>query len=280
MEKVGIVDAGGGFRGVYACGALDRCLEEGVSFDLCIGVSAGSANLASFIAGQMGRNYRFYTHYGMRKKYASLGNYVRHGSFLGLDYIYSTLSNADGEDPLDYAAMKANPADFIVVAADARTGDVRYFTKEDMHKDDYDILKASCAIPGVCRPYEIDGIPYFDGALGDPVPVERAFAEGCDRVVVLLTKPANVARTPGQDPTFARMVRRKYPHAATALLNRAERYNEGVRIAREYERAGRALIVSPDDTCGVSTLTRDKDRLDALYAKGYGDGEQIVSFLN
>ena len=31
--------------------------------------------------------------------------------------------------------------------------------------------------------------------IGDPVPVEKAFASGCDRVVVLVTKPENVLRT-------------------------------------------------------------------------------------
>ena len=35
----------------------------------------------------------------------------------------------------------------------------------------------------------IQGVPYYDGALGDPVPVEKAFQLGCERVVMILTKP-------------------------------------------------------------------------------------------
>lgn len=50
--KTGIVDVGGGLRGVYAAGVFDHCLEKGISFDLCIGVSAGSANVTSYMAGQ------------------------------------------------------------------------------------------------------------------------------------------------------------------------------------------------------------------------------------
>lgn len=49
--KTGVVDAGGGFRGIYAVGVLDYCMEHGIRFDLGIGVSAGSANLASYAAG-------------------------------------------------------------------------------------------------------------------------------------------------------------------------------------------------------------------------------------
>ena len=54
--KYGVIDVGGGLRGIYGAGVLDRCLEEDLRFDLCIGVSAGSANMASYLAGQHGRN--------------------------------------------------------------------------------------------------------------------------------------------------------------------------------------------------------------------------------
>ena len=104
--KTGIVDVGGGFRGIYACGVLDYCLDRKISFDLGVGVSAGSANLASFIAGQRGRNFTFYTKYGLRKQYASVGNFLRKRSFIDMDYVYSTLSNHDGEKVLSRVKRK------------------------------------------------------------------------------------------------------------------------------------------------------------------------------
>ena len=64
---LGIIDVGGGLRDIYGAGVLDHCLTRGISFDYCIGVSAGSANLSSYIAGQPGRNYRFYTDYRFRQ---------------------------------------------------------------------------------------------------------------------------------------------------------------------------------------------------------------------
>lgn len=36
---------------------FDYCRDENILFDLCIDVSAGSANVASYIAGQEKRNY-------------------------------------------------------------------------------------------------------------------------------------------------------------------------------------------------------------------------------
>ena len=278
--KTGIVDVGGGLRDIYGAGVLDRCLDEGIHFDLCIGVSAGSANLAAYLAGQRGRNYKFYTEYAFRKEYMSMKNFVQSRSYVGLDYAYSVLSNSDGEDPLDYAHIAADPAEFLVVASDAESGTVKYFTKADMSQDNYDICKASCAIPFVCRPYPIGQRVYYDGALSDPVPVAKAMEEGCDKVVVILTRPKDVVRAVGKDEMIARRIRRKYPLASDNLLRRSERYNAGVALAKEYQRQGKALIVAPPSTGGLSTLSRDKDALTHFYRRGYADAASIGAFLN
>ena len=55
----GIVDVGGGLRGIYGAGIFDYCMEQGIHFDYCIGVSAGSANVCSYIAGQKGEIISF-----------------------------------------------------------------------------------------------------------------------------------------------------------------------------------------------------------------------------
>ncbi|MBD9218901.1 MAG: patatin family protein, partial [Clostridiales bacterium] len=49
--KIGVVDVGGGMRGIYGAGVFDRCIDDKVTFDYGIGVSAGSANISSFMAG-------------------------------------------------------------------------------------------------------------------------------------------------------------------------------------------------------------------------------------
>ena len=66
--KTVVVDVGGGLRGIYAAGVFDRCLEENIQFYAGMGVSAGSANIASYIAGQKGRNYHFYTEYFLQER--------------------------------------------------------------------------------------------------------------------------------------------------------------------------------------------------------------------
>lgn len=277
--KTGVIDVGGGYRGIYAAGVLDYCMDHDIRFDLGIGISAGSANIISFVAGQCRRNYQFYSEYGLRKEYASLKNFISKGSFVDMDYVYGTLSNSDGENPLDFDAVVKNPMDLVFIAADAETGKTKYFSKQDIHQDDYSVMKASCAIPFVCHPYAVGDTVYFDGALGDPVPVQKAFDLGCDRVVLLLTRPENVPRDSKKDEKLAALIQHRYPNAAERLRLRAQMYNEGVALAKQYESEGKALIVAPDDTCGVSTLTRDFDALDKLYHKGYADGVKIADYL-
>ena len=276
--KTGIIDVGGGFRDIYGAGVLDWCLDHAIAFDYCIGVSAGSGNLISYLAGQRGRNHRFYTEYIFRKPYASLENYLRHRSYVNLDYAYSTLSNSDGEFPLDYPAFARNPAQFIVVCCDAQTGEPVYFDRTHIAQDRYDVLKASSALPMVCAPYEVEGIKGLDGGIVDPIPVLKAFEDGCDRVVLILTRPVAQLREQKKDILPARLLSKTYPRAAERLLERYRAYNDGIEIAQKYEKLGQLLIIAPDDICGLSTLTKSRERLEQMYQKGLHDAEAIGRF--
>lgn len=274
-----VIDVGGGMRGVYAAGVLDKCLEEGISFDVGIGVSAGSANISTFMAGQKKRNYKYYTEYSQRKEYMGIGNLIKNGGYLNLDYAYGVLPVKDGENPFDFESFNKNTTRFISVATDALTGEAVYFEKDKMRQDNYDILKASAAIPVICTTCKIDGRQYFDGALSDPVPIQKAFELGCDKVVLILTKPKDTLRVPGKDKVLASMIKRKFPIASKKLSGRADKYNEEINKAKEYEKEGKVLILSPEDTCGMDTLTRDLESMDKMYNLGMRDAEKIKTFL-
>ena len=222
---------------------------------------------------------KFYTEYGLRKEYASVRNFIFKRSFVDLDYCYGTLSNSDGEYPLDYLAVKNNPMNFIAVATNAITGKTKYFTVEDMAQDNYNIMKASSALPFASPPYEISGELYFDGGLSDIVPIKKAFDEGCDRVVLILTKPRDTIRTPEKDTFFANRIKKKYPKAAENLVKRAETYNNAVALAKEYEKKGKVLIIAPTDTFGVDTLTKNAESMKKLYDSGHQDGKSILDFI-
>lgn len=277
--KIGVVDVGGGLRGSFGAGVLDYCMEQGIRFDFGIGVSAGAANISSYMANQRGRNFVFYTEYFQREQYMGVKNLIHTGSYIGLDYIYSSLSDHEGDYPLDWKTIRNDPRDMMIVATDANTGLPHYFHKYDMRQDSYDPIKASCCVPVVNRPYKVNGIPYYDGGLSDPVPYEKAFEAGCDKVVVILTRPEDYRRIPKNDKIIADLLHPHYPNASQAMRNRSVIYNQQLDECEYLQIQGKVCIVAPDSIGKMKTLTKDKDSIEALYYKGYEAGKKILNFV-
>lgn len=278
--KIGIIDVGGGMKGIYGAGIFDYLIDNNVEIPYCIGVSAGSANIASYLSKQSGRNKKYYQEYSFEKDYMSIHNYLRKGSFLDLDYIYGGLSNEGGKYPWDYDAAMSNSAEMVVVATDAKTGKAVYFNKNDFAKNDYGMLKAYSCIPIVCKPYNWKGKEYFDGGISDPIPIKKAFKDGCTHVIVILTRPIDYRKKTEHERFFKRL-RKKYPKIEEKLYTRCDLYNNQLEETLEkYVKNGKAFVIGPDDVCNVDTLKRKKSNLEKLYKKGYQDGKEIEKYIN
>ena len=277
---LGIIDVGGGMRGSFTAGIYDYLNDQGVQpFDYLIGVSAGSGNMVSYLAGQRGRNLRFYLDYAFRKEYMSMHNMLRTGSYINLDYPYTFLSGPGGEDPVDLEAFNASSARYEAVVTDAQTGEAVYYDKAELREGNFDVIKASCCVPGACRPYPVMGRLGFDGGVADPVPYRRALEQGCDRIVLLLTRPVDYLRPPLDHQEVMEKALRRWPNAYAALLRRAARYNRDVAAVKEMEARGRALVAGPADIGGMATLTKDKEAVERLYHMGYAEGPRIMEFV-
>lgn len=227
-HTTGLVVEGGGMKCAYNAGILDSFLEHDISVDYCIGVSAGAGNLASYLAGQKGRNLRFFTEHIHSPRYFGLASLVSTGDLFGLQYIYGTLTRAGGKDPLDFEAVLRNPTRYEAVVTNALTGKAEYYGKDMLHQDDYRLLMASSAIPAVCRPVELGGTPYYDGGLSDAIPVRRALDKGCDRLVVILSKNRAYLRKPQKFRILYSGICRQYPEVVRAIDHRHEVYNQNL----------------------------------------------------
>ena len=271
QKKIGLVVEGGGMKCAYNAGILDAFLDHNITFDYCIGVSGGAGNLASYLAGQRGRNLRFFTEHIHSSNYFGLKSLLKTGNLFGLQYIYGVLSNSTGKDPLDFSAIMKNPAEYQVVVTNALTGKPEYFGKEEMKQDDYRLIMASCAIPAACRPVEVNGTPYFDGGITDAVPVQHAFAKGCDRLVVILSKTRDFVRKPqGMRFLYARLCRR-YPQVVSVIDQRHITYNQNLKEVFALEKAGKAFVFAPSQPIQVGTYSMNEQAERELYALGVDD---------
>lgn len=274
--KTGIVFEGGAFRTIFSCGVMDAFLENDIMPDYMIGVSAGAAYGVSYASRQKGRNLKILMDYCHDKRYMGIHNLMNHHnkSYYGLDFAYDTIPNE--LLPFDYDTFNAYPGEFYAVVTNVLTGKPEYmrYTTEDRTNT---LLRATCALP-VLFPYiYMNGTPYLDGGLSDSIPFERAFRDGCDRVVVVLTREAGYRKkTTASVKTLARAYL-KYPELAKDLVKRAGRYNQCLKRLEKYEKSGKVIVIRPDSTAGFSRLERDKEKIMALYDDGYSKGMAIAN---
>ena len=277
--KYALIDIGGGMRDAFGAGVTDYLLDENISIKCCIGVSAGASNLANYISGQRGRGLRFYDTYPNRKEYMGFWQLIRHGSFLNMKYIYEDISFPGKEDPFDIASYTASDQDLTLVATEALSGNPVYFPKSSLAPFEMRAVEASGTIPVLCRPTIIDDIPYFDGGVSDPIPYRKAFDMGAERIIVVITKRRDDFRNPGKDRKAVFILSRKYPECAKALELRAATYNRQLRDVIELEKEGKALLIAPDDTFGVTTTKHGREDVRKLYRHGYEKAGLIKDFI-
>ena len=278
-EKIGLVVEGGGMKCAYNAGILDVFLDHQITFDYCIGVSGGAGNVASFVAGQRGRNIRFFTEHIHSPQYFGVKSLLKTGNLFGLQYIYGDLTNTTGKDPLDFPAIMKNPAEYEVAATNAVTGEAEYFGKEDMKQDDYRPIMASSAIPAACRPVVINGVPYYDGGISDAIPVRRALEKGCDRIVVILSKQRDYVRKPQGMRFLYSTLCRKYPKIIEDIDRRHITYRENLQEVFDLEKKGKAFVFAPSEHVKVGTYSMDEKTERILYdlgVKDFSDQEEAL----
>jgi predicted patatin/cPLA2 family phospholipase len=186
---VALVLEGGGFRGMYTAGVLERFLHERLHFERLIGVSAGAAYGVSYVSRQMGRNLAVSNTYAWTKQYYGLRNFLRTGSFFDWEFIYGEVPQK--LIPLDYAEIRRSSTRFEIVVASCRNGRAVYVPANDLDPDSLkDLLAATSSLPLISKKIAIGGEQYMDGGIADSIPTARALATGSDRVVVVLTRPA------------------------------------------------------------------------------------------
>lgn len=243
--KVGLVLEGGGMRGVYTAGVLDALINQNYCADYLIGVSAGCTNGASYISWQKERGMRTNINYIDDKRYLSFSSYLKTGSLFGMDFLFYDIP--EKLDPFDYDSCFKSKCDYRVGVTNIETGKEEYFGKEALKKEDRNIvLRASVSLPIASPIVEIKGKKYLDGGIGDPIPIRRAFEEGCDKVIVVLTRDRGYRKEASKGKLFFKLMYRKYPKLIELLCNRHERYNETLEYIQKMEKEGKAFVVAPE----------------------------------
>lgn len=276
--KIGLVLEGGAKRGAFTAGTLEYLKDKYQWWDYIIGVSAGGGNAFNYIAGENRRTLKVINP-GRGNAYIGWGNLFRHGTYVYLDkmvydYTYKTF-------PIDIQKYFDNPVDNEFVAVCCETGKPVYFSEKENTDRLLKIVKATCSVPILCDPVEIDGMHYLDGSVIDAIPYKHAL-EKCDKVVVIMTRTAETKPTNyGRFKIAIKAMYKKYPAMVDCLMRRTENYNNQLKGLDEGVKDGKIFLIRPE--FNLSKFERSHKKIDEFFNHGFqkisSRAEEFAEFI-
>lgn len=262
----GLVMEGGAMRGMFTSGVIDVFMENGITFDMAVGVSAGATFGINYKSHQIGRPLRYNMKYCKDKRYASVESLIKTGDLYNAEFCYKTLPWE--LDLWDVKAFHDDPMVFYCVVTDAETGKPVYYNCK--RGDDRDILwiRASASIPAASNPVEIDGRYFLDGGISDSIPLEFMERRGCDKIVVIETQPLEYRKTKLKIMPAIKVLLHKYPNMIRAMETRPERYNKQKAYIRKREEEGAIVVLRPEAPLNIGGVERDPRELKRVYNLG------------
>ncbi len=277
--KLGLVLEGGASRSLFTCGVLDALLEEDIFADLVIGVSAGIAYGTSYVSRQIGRNLELSTKYMNDKRYMGIRHLLnpKNRSYYNREFAFHRIPKELVLFDFDAYTKNAESCEVYAVLTSLETGDAEYSLLSSTDWDRHiNTLWASCSLPLLFQPEYIDGVPYLDGGVADPIPYHKATELGCDKIITVLTREKSYRKEGDGSAKLAGGFFKKYPGFCKALKGRSEKYNQTRDELFADAENGEALVIMPTCTEGFNRTERRPEKLKALYDDGYSIAKQMM----
>ena len=276
--KTALVLEGGASRGMFSCGVMDAFMEQGIVADYVIGTSAGIANGVSYVSGQKGRSLRIGTEYYSDSRYMGMKHLLNPftRSYYNIKFVFNEIPNK--LDLFDYDTFAAYKGEVIACVTNIVTGRAEYMPISGDEKD-WKTVVASCSLPVMFRPVNIGGNLYMDGGMVDSIPFRKALEDGCDKVIVVLTRERDFVKSEESMQGLIRVMYRKYPKLVEAISNRHIDYNKARDEIFELEKQGRIFVLAPDCTKGFDRVEKDPDRIRQIYNQGYEVAQRNMNSL-
>lgn len=275
--KSGLVLEGGGMRGMFTSGVLDVIMENDISFDGAVGVSAGASFGCNIKSKQIGRAIRYNKKYCGDSRYASYMNIITKGDLFGVDFCFHELPFV--LDPWDYKTFAKNPMEFFVTCTDVETGKPFYYKCDEGLEKDIKYIQASSSMPLASQVVCVDDHKLLDGGVADSIPIKFMEDQGYDKIVVILTQPDGYVKKKNPLMLPAKLILHKYPNLITAMENRHIMYNETLEYIKELERENKILVIRPESSLNIPHITKDPNELERVYQLGRRAGYKYLNQL-
>ena len=264
-------------RGMFTNGVIDVFMENDITFDGAIGVSAGAVFGCNIQSKQIGRPIRYNKRFCKDWRYVSIRSWLLTGNLYGVDLCYNRIPYE--LDPFDIKAFQENPMKFYLVVTDVESGEPVYHLCTTGGEEDMDWFRASASMPIASKPVEIGGRKYLDGGISDSIPLVYFQSLGYNRNVLILTQPADYVKQPQKHPLLMNLMLRRYPQIARVLANRHESYNRTTAMIREMEKTGQVFVIRPPEALNIGAVCKDENELQRVYDIGRRTAEERLEAM-
>ena len=275
--NIGLVLEGGAMRGLFTAGVMDVLMEYGAEFDAIVGVSAGAAFGVNYKSKQIGRVIRYNKRFANDKRYCSVQSLLNTGNLFNAMFCYHTVPNE--LDKFDRERYNADKTPFYVVCTDAETGEPVYHLLDRANDRGFEWIRASASMPLVSKPVKIDGRYYLDGGMSDSIPIEFMKVGGCDKNVVVLTRPRDYVKEKASMLPLMKLSLRKYPYTYDAIAHRHLVYNDSRARVFQEEKLGNAVVICPKDKLPIDRVEHDPEVMEKVYQLGRQAAKEKVTEL-
>lgn len=275
--KIGLVMEGGAMRGMYTAGVTDVLMENDITFDGAVGVSAGAVFGCNYKSRQIGRTIRYNKKYCNDKRYASFSSWIRTGNLYGRDFCYNKLPNE--LDVFDKETFKNNEMEFYVVCTNMNTGKAVYHKCYDGGSEDLEWFLASSALPLAFKPVHIGDLVLADGGIADSIPIKFAQGLGYEKNVIILTQHDGYQKKENSLMPVIRTVLKKYPNMINAMANRHIMYNQTLKYIKEQQQEGKVFVIQPSKPLEIGVTEKNPDKLEEVYQMGRKDANECLARL-
>ena len=278
MQKATMVLEGGATRGVFSSGALDYLMEQDFYTSHVVGVSAGSCNGVDYVSKQIGRTRDCMIHKEKEYDYhVGFRKFVKEKSILDMDMVFDKYPKEIF--PFDFDTYFASEMECEIVTTNCVTGKAEYMTERSDRDRLMKLCRASSSMPLVSPIVNVDGVPYLDGGLADPIPLLHSVLDGNRKNVVVMTKEAGYRRKPSGQLGLIRLRYARYPKVYELMKNRHIEYNRTLDYLQEQVKNKTAFLIQPAVKSEVGRIEKDEKKLRALYEEGYEEAGQRYDAL-
>lgn len=273
--SVGLVLEGGSMRGMYTAGVIDVFLENNIQINKMIGVSAGVLFGINYMSNQPGRVIRYNKRFVNDSRYMGFKSLITTGNIINKDFAYYDIPF--NIDVFDEETFEKSDCELYAGVTNVETGKPEFF-KVNNGFEDMELLRATSSMPFVSKMVIWNGKKYLDGGISDSIPIEKCQELGCDKIIVVLTRPLDYLKTK-TNTLLPKLFYRKYPNLVNSINTRYKRYNETLKKLQFLEDKKEIFVIRPSKDLHIKRIEKDVNKLQEMYDLGITDMNENLNNL-